>query len=347
MPFPDPFTTIAAMAAVTTKLRFGTLVYILPLRHPLEVAKAVGTAAVLSNDRVVLGCGAGWIREEYDALGVDFATRGKRYDEMIDVLRKAWSGDMVEHRGAHFDLGSLPDESRAARAGADLDRRRRRTGAAARGDARRRLDRQRPEPRRSAARSLTRLRELRPKAGREAQPFEALVPLTTPPDADTFARLGDAGMTATTRLALPLHARPHLDDPAEARRDAAFRRRRDREARLSAACPRNSRAGASCNCSPRRRGSGAARAPRARRDALRRRQRRDPDRCDGRADPRRRDRRGLRRTRRGQRAAQRRRRSRRARRARPPRRARLHARRRRRPDRRRRLVDPHAGRQSR
>jgi probable F420-dependent oxidoreductase len=197
MPFPDPFTTIAAMAAVTTRLRFGTLVYILPLRHPLEVAKSVGTAAVLSNDRVMLGCGAGWIREEYDALGVDFATRGKRYDEMIDVLRKAWTGNMVEHRSAHFDLGSF-QMNPAPRAqvpiwiggvGEPALRR-----AATRGDGWI-GNGQSPD---DALVSLTRLRALRKQAGREAQAFDALVPLTTPPDADTFQRLGDAGMTATS-----------------------------------------------------------------------------------------------------------------------------------------------------
>lgn len=197
MPFPDPFTTIAAMAAVTTTLRFGTLVYILPLRHPLEVAKSVGTAAVLSNDRVVLGCGAGWIREEYDALGVDFATRGKRYDEMIDVLRKAWTGQMVEHRGAHFDLGSFqmnpaPQANVPIWIGGVGEPALRR--AATRGDGWI-GNGQSPD---DALRSLDRLRELRKAAGRETQPFEALVPLTTPPDADTFQRLGDAGMTATS-----------------------------------------------------------------------------------------------------------------------------------------------------
>jgi probable F420-dependent oxidoreductase len=197
MPFPDPFTTIAAMAAVTTTLRFGTLVYILPLRHPLEVAKSVGTSAVLSNDRVVLGCGAGWIREEYDALGVDFATRGKRYDEMIDVMRKAWSGAMVEHRGPFFDLGSFqmnpaPKAKVPIWIGGVGEPALRR--AATRGDGWI-GNGQSPD---DALASLARLRELRVKAGRATQPFEALVPLTTPPDADTFQRLGDAGMTATT-----------------------------------------------------------------------------------------------------------------------------------------------------
>lgn len=197
MPFPDPWTTIAAMAAVTTRLRFGTMVYILPLRHPLEVAKAVGTAALLSNDRVLLGTGAGWIREEYDALGVDFATRGKRYDEMIDVMRKAWTGEMVEHRGAHFDLGRF-QMSPAPRRPVPIAiggvnevalRRAARLGDGWIGTG------QTPE---QAVELLARIATLRREAGRASQPFEAIVPLVTPPDADVFRRLADAGMTSTT-----------------------------------------------------------------------------------------------------------------------------------------------------
>lgn len=196
-PFPDPFVTIAAMAAVTTRLRFGTMVYILPLRHPLEVAKAVGTAALLAQGRVLLGTGAGWIREEYDVLGVDFATRGRRYDEMIEVLHKAWTGRMVMHRGAVFDIGgfqmspaplaqvpiciggtSEPALRRAARLG---------DGWIGTG--------QTPD---EAATLLARLRELRAAARRSDVPFETIVPLVTPPDADVYARLAQAGMTATT-----------------------------------------------------------------------------------------------------------------------------------------------------
>jgi len=197
MPFPDPWTTIAAMAAVTTRLRFGTMVYILPLRHPLEVAKAVGTAALLSGDRVLLGTGAGWIREEYDALGVDFATRGKRYDEMIEVMRKAWTGAMVEHRGVHFDLGHFqmspaPKRSVPIAIGGVNEvalRRAARLGDGWIGTG------QTPE---QAVELLGRLATLRREAGRASQPFEAIVPLVTPPDADVFRRLADAGMTSTT-----------------------------------------------------------------------------------------------------------------------------------------------------
>ena len=103
-PFPDPWSAISAMASVTTRLRFSTMIYVLPLRHPLEVAKAVSTAAVLSGNRVVLGAGAGWMREEYDTLGVPFESRGKRFDESIEVLRRVWSGQAVEHHGRFFDF---------------------------------------------------------------------------------------------------------------------------------------------------------------------------------------------------------------------------------------------------
>jgi probable F420-dependent oxidoreductase len=197
MPFPEPFVAIAAMAAATTRLRFGTMVYILPLRHPLEVAKAAGTAAVLSRGRVLLGTGAGWIREEYAALGVEFASRGRRYDEMIEVMRKAWTGRMVEHRGPVFDLGSFqmspapaaPVPIAIGGVGPAALRRAARLGDGWIGTG------QSPD---EAAVLLAKLAELRREAGRAAEPFEAIVPLTTPPEPDTIARLADAGMTATT-----------------------------------------------------------------------------------------------------------------------------------------------------
>jgi probable F420-dependent oxidoreductase len=197
-PFPDPWTAIAAMAAVTTQLRFGTMVYILPLRHPLEVAKTVGTAAVLSDGRVVLGCGAGWIREEFDALGVDFATRGRRFDEMIEVLRTVWGGGMVEHHGRVFDCGPL-QMSPAPRApvpiwiGGTSDAALRR--AARLGDGwigTGHVPDELPQ-------LLGRLRAQREKAGRGRTPFETLVPLAVPPDPDLLRRLeAEHGVTATT-----------------------------------------------------------------------------------------------------------------------------------------------------
>jgi probable F420-dependent oxidoreductase len=106
-PWPDPWVTIGHLAAVTTRLRFLTTVYILPARPPVHVAKQVGTAAVLSGNRVGLGIGMGWMEEEFDAMGTDFRRRGKRADEMLEVMAKLWSGEVVEHHGEHFDVPPL------------------------------------------------------------------------------------------------------------------------------------------------------------------------------------------------------------------------------------------------
>lgn len=106
-PWPDPWVTIGHLAAVTTRLRFLTTVYILPARTPVHVAKQVGTAAVLSGNRVELGVGMGWMEEEFDLMGTPFAQRGKRADEMLEVLRELWVGDVVEHHGEHFDVPPL------------------------------------------------------------------------------------------------------------------------------------------------------------------------------------------------------------------------------------------------
>lgn len=103
--WPDPFVAIAAMAAVTERLRFVTSVFVLPLRNPLQVAKTVATVAVLSNDRLVLGVGAGWMEEEFQALEQSFRRRGRRMDEMLEVMRKLWEQPgYVEHHGEFFDF---------------------------------------------------------------------------------------------------------------------------------------------------------------------------------------------------------------------------------------------------
>ena len=97
--FPDPLTTIAAMAAVTTRLRFMPYVYILPMRNPFSIAKQAGTVAMLSDYRFVLGVGAGWLREEILLLDHAPRRRGKRMDEMIEVIRGFWQGGVTEFHG--------------------------------------------------------------------------------------------------------------------------------------------------------------------------------------------------------------------------------------------------------
>jgi probable F420-dependent oxidoreductase len=106
-PWPDPWVSIGAMAAVTRRIHFLTNVFVLPMRHPLLVAKAVSSAAVLSGDRVALGIGVGWLKQEFELLGQGFHDRGRRTDEMIAVLRKLWSGDWAEHHGRFYEFGRL------------------------------------------------------------------------------------------------------------------------------------------------------------------------------------------------------------------------------------------------
>jgi probable F420-dependent oxidoreductase len=106
-PWPDSWVGIGAMAAATDTLRLGTGVFVGPLREPIGLAKAVSTAAVVSSNRVICGLGAGWMKEEFDAVGVEFATRGARLDELTSILRRLWTGDMVEHSGRHYAFGPV------------------------------------------------------------------------------------------------------------------------------------------------------------------------------------------------------------------------------------------------
>jgi probable F420-dependent oxidoreductase len=102
--FPDPFSVIVAMAMVTSRLRFMSYVYVLPLRDPFTVAKQVGTSAILSRYRVVLGVGVGWLVEEFGVLGQDPKTRGRRTDEMLEVIRDFWDDGYAERHGEFFDV---------------------------------------------------------------------------------------------------------------------------------------------------------------------------------------------------------------------------------------------------
>jgi probable F420-dependent oxidoreductase len=199
--WPEPWTLIASMAAATERLRFCTAVHILPLHHPLSVAKIAATVAVLSGGRVVLGVGAGWMKEEYDAFGIDFHTRGRRLDECLEVLARVWSGEMVEHHGEFFAFDRLvlkpaPPERipiwvggnspgalrRAARIG---------DGWLAGG-----------EPAEQVIASLATIRALRAELGRDSLPFEALTlhPVGLLHDFDELARLEAAGLTGVIHV---------------------------------------------------------------------------------------------------------------------------------------------------
>ncbi len=107
VPFVDPFVAIPAMAAVTTRLSFYTNVYKVVLRQPLLVAKMLGSLGAMFEGRIAWGLGLSWMPEEFAWLGQDMRTRGKRLDEIIDVLRAATRPGFSEFHGAHYDHGRL------------------------------------------------------------------------------------------------------------------------------------------------------------------------------------------------------------------------------------------------
>ena len=105
--WPDPMVMAAALAAVTRRIRLTNNLFVLPVRNPFLVAKAAGTVAVLSGNRLTLAIGIGWSRDEFELMQQDFHTRGRRADEMVEIMRKLWSGKMVEHQGRHYRFGRL------------------------------------------------------------------------------------------------------------------------------------------------------------------------------------------------------------------------------------------------
>jgi probable F420-dependent oxidoreductase len=103
-PFVEPFSLIPFLGAVTSRIRFTTFVVKMPIRNPVLLAKQATSTAVLTANRLVLGVGTSPWREDYDVLGVDWASRGRRMDESIAILRGLAAGGYFEHHGRCFDL---------------------------------------------------------------------------------------------------------------------------------------------------------------------------------------------------------------------------------------------------
>lgn len=95
--FIDPLIALTAIAAQTKTIRLGTGVNILSQANPLYVAKQTASLDMISGGRFMLGVGIGWLREEFEALGVPFEKRGARFDDYVAAMRKVWSGETVEH----------------------------------------------------------------------------------------------------------------------------------------------------------------------------------------------------------------------------------------------------------
>ncbi|MGA9866332.1 MAG: LLM class F420-dependent oxidoreductase [Acetobacteraceae bacterium] len=100
--FYDPVLSLTWAAAVTTRVRLGTSVLVLPMRHPLPLAKELATLHNFSDGRLILGVGVGWLAPEFAALGVPFNERGRRLDEGLAMMRAVWSQDPVTFRARHI-----------------------------------------------------------------------------------------------------------------------------------------------------------------------------------------------------------------------------------------------------
>jgi len=191
--FPDPWVAIGSLAAVTTRLRFTTNVFVLPMRNLFAAAKAIATAAVLSKDRVTLTVGVGWSKIEFELMGQDFGARGRRTDEMLAVLPELWSGRMVEHHGRFYDfprlcmnpvprvpipiwIGGISDAAlrRAARHDGWLS------------------DLQSSE---EIVACIAKARRFRSEIGRGSAPFDVMASASDAFTVDHYRRLGDAGVT--------------------------------------------------------------------------------------------------------------------------------------------------------
>ncbi len=112
MPMLDPAATLAFIAARTERIRLATGIVILPQRNPLVLAKEMASVDVLSGGRLILGVAAGYLHQEFDALGASFRDRGARTDEYIDVLRTLWTADKPAFQGKFFAFSAIDAQPR-------------------------------------------------------------------------------------------------------------------------------------------------------------------------------------------------------------------------------------------
>ena len=195
-PILDPLLLLTHIAAATSRIRLGTNIFVLPLRHPLVTARLAMSLDVLSGGRLSLGIGVGWLEEEFRAVGVEFATRGSRTRECVAALKALWTQAEPEFHGRFFDFGPLKFEPKPVQKphppilfGGETPTALRR--AAALGDGWYGVAH---DPV-SAGRRVAELRALRAETGRAGEPFEVTVGHAKGPiDADVLRRYADAGV---------------------------------------------------------------------------------------------------------------------------------------------------------
>jgi probable F420-dependent oxidoreductase len=219
LPWYEPLTAASFLAASTSRCRIGTSVLVLPQRNVLELAKTTATLDALSGGRFVFGVGAGWFAEEIQALGYRFETRGHRTDEMIEVLRRCWTGrprpfegeEVVVPEGLVFEpRPSQPDGPPILVGGMSRAALRR---AALRGDGWLAFQRDELDTGRLAD-LLETLENLRGEAGRLAEPFSNVMRLHASPE--MAPRLPEVAVRAKELGFDELIINPSWEDLAEA-----------------------------------------------------------------------------------------------------------------------------------
>ncbi len=197
LPMTDPLVWFAFVAAHTEHLLLGTGVLILPLNHPVRLAKAVATLDLLSGGRVVLGIGVGWLADEARLLDMPWDRRGRRSDEQIELLRALWRDDPTTYRGEFYDLADVrshpkPDRLPPIVLGGHSDAAARRAGRLA--------DGYMPAP--DDPDEIERLVDVMRTAARQAgrDPMSIEVTCSRVRDLDTALRLADLGVTRLTLI---------------------------------------------------------------------------------------------------------------------------------------------------
>lgn len=216
----DAFAYLSFLAGRTRRVRLGTHVYLLGLRHPFVAARSLQTLDVVSEGRAELGIGAGWLREEWIAAGLDPATRGRRLDEALAVCRRLWTEDQVSHEGEFYRFGPVAFEPKPVQrphppilVGGESPAALRR--AARDGDGWLGLDHDAV----SARAQVARLAALRREVGREHEPFEIVVG-ASPESRDEVRRLEDAGVTRV--ISAPWHRSREAIDAMRRQAEACF-----------------------------------------------------------------------------------------------------------------------------
>jgi probable F420-dependent oxidoreductase len=105
--FYEPLTTLTYIGACTSRIRLGTSVIILPYRNPVVLAKTISTLDVLSGGRVILGVGVGWLKDEFNALGIPYEERGPITDECIEILKALWTREKPSFKGSYYKFSEI------------------------------------------------------------------------------------------------------------------------------------------------------------------------------------------------------------------------------------------------